>query len=231
MTADQVTASDRSVSPQHSTLVSRHTPATVFLVDDDASVRKALTRLMKSAGYTAQAFASASEFLAYWRDHDEGPGCLLLDVRMPGLSGLDLQHELQTANALLPIIFITGHGDIPMSVKAMKQGAVDFLPKPVKEKVLITAIEQALAKAARDLAERLELDDIKRRMEHLTAREREVMTLVVRGLLNKQIAFELGTVEKTVKVHRSRVMEKMQVQSLAELVRITEKVGLLAKPE
>jgi FixJ family two-component response regulator len=231
MTADQVTASDRSVSHQHSTLVSRHTPATVFLVDDDASVRKALARLMKSAGYTAQAFASASEFLSYWREHGGGSGCLLLDVRMPGLSGLDLQHELQTANALLPIIFITGHGDIPMSVKAMKQGAVDFLPKPVKEKDLIKAIEQALAKAARDLAERLELDGIKRRIEQLTAREREVMTLVVRGLLNKQIAFELGTVEKTVKVHRSRVMEKMQVQSLAELVRITEKVGLLAKPE
>ena len=231
MTADQVTARDRSVSHKHSTLVSRHTPATVFLVDDDASVRKALARLMKLAGYTAQAFASASEFLGYWRDHGGGPGCLLLDVRMPGLSGLDLQHELQTANALLPIIFITGHGDIPMSVKAMKQGAVDFLPKPVKEKDLIKAIEQALAKAARDLAERLELDGIKRRIEQLTAREREVMTLVVRGLLNKQIAFELGTVEKTVKVHRSRVMEKMQVQSLAELVRITVKVGLLANPE
>jgi FixJ family two-component response regulator len=190
-----------------------------------------LTRLIKSAGYTVQAFASANEFLVYWREHDAGLGCLLLDVRMPGLSGLDLQRELLAANALLPVIFITGHGDIPMSVKAMKEGAVDFLPKPVKEKELLKAIEQALAKAERDHAERLELDDIKRRMKNLTAREREVMTLVVRGLMNKQIAFELGTVEKTVKVHRSRVMEKMEVQSLAELVRIAEKVGLLAQTE
>jgi FixJ family two-component response regulator len=150
---------------------------------------------------------------------------------MPGLSGLDLQRELSAANALLPVIFITGHGDIPMSVKAMKEGAVDFLPKPVKEKDLLMAIEQALAKAARDHAERLDVDDIKRRIQSLTAREREVMALVVRGLLNKEIAFELGTVEKTVKVHRSRVMEKMEVESLAELVRITEKVDLLAKTE
>jgi len=197
---------------------------TVFLVDDDPSVRRALTRLIKSVGYTGQAFASARDFLAYWRATDEGPACLVLDVRMPGLSGLDLQHELQAAHTLLPIIFVTGHGDIPMSVKAMKEGAVDFLPKPVKDKDLLRAIDQALTRANHDHAERRELEDIQRRVKSLTPREREVMTLAVGGLLNKQIAFELGTVEKTVKVHRARVMEKMEVQSFAELVRIAERV-------
>jgi FixJ family two-component response regulator len=201
-------------------------PRTVFLVDDDASVRKALTRLIKSAGYTVQALASARDFLAYWRATDEGPACLVLDVRMPGLSGLDLQHELQAAHTLLPIIFVTGHGDIPMSVKAIKEGAVDFLPKPVKDTDLLRAIDQALARANHDYAERREHQDIQRRVESLTPREREVMALVVRGLLNKQIAFELGTVEKTVKVHRARVMEKMEVQSFAELVRIAERVKI-----
>jgi FixJ family two-component response regulator len=204
-------------------------PSTVFLVDDDDSVRRALTRLIKSAGYAVQAFASARDFLEYWRITNEGPACLVLDVRMPGLSGLDLQHELLASNTLLPIIFITGHGDIPMSVKAMKEGAVDFLPKPVKDKNLLNAIEQALTRANHDLREQKELEYVQRRLKTLTPREREVMTLVVRGLLNKQIAFELGTVEKTVKVHRARVMEKMKVQSLADLVRLAEKVGLAAK--
>jgi FixJ family two-component response regulator len=203
--------------------------STVFIVDDDASVRRALTRLIKSAGYPVQAFASARDFLEYWRANDQNPSCLVLDVRMPGLSGLDLQHELQAANTLLPIIFITGHGDIPMSVKAMKEGAVDFLPKPVTEKDLLRAIEQALARASHDHAERLESEEIQSRLTRLTPREREVMTLVVRGLLNKQIAFELGTVEKTVKVHRARVIQKMKVQSLAELVRLAEKVGIPEK--
>jgi FixJ family two-component response regulator len=203
--------------------------STVFIVDDDASVRRALTRLIKSAGYPVQAFASARDFLEYWRANDQNPGCLVLDVRMPGLSGLDLQHELQAANTLLPIIFITGHGDIPMSVKAMKEGAVDFLPKPVTEKDLLRAIEQALARASHDHAERLEFEEIQSRLTSLTPREREVMALVVRGLLNKQIAFELGTVEKTVKVHRARVIQKMKVQSLAELVRLAEKVGIPEK--
>ena len=199
--------------------------ATVFLVDDDASVRRALTRLIRSAGYKVQAFASAREFLD--RDRaSEGSDCLVLDIRMPGLSGLDLQHELHAANNPLPIIFITGHGDIPMSVKAMKHGAVDFLPKPVKDKELLNAIEQALARAKHDHAERRELEDIERRLKSLTPREREVMTLVVTGLLNKQIAFELGTVEKTVKVHRARVMEKMEANSVAELVRVAARVGV-----
>jgi FixJ family two-component response regulator len=202
---------------------------TVFVVDDDPAVRKALTRLIKSAGYTVQAFASAREFLGYWRVSDDGPACLVLDVRMPKFSGLDLQRELQTSNTPLPIIFITGHGDIPMSVKAMKKGAVDFLPKPVQDKDLLPAIEQALARARQAWDERQELADIKRRLDALTPREREVMALVVRGLLNKQIAFELGTVEKTVKVHRARVMEKMEVQSLAELVRLAERAGIPAK--
>jgi FixJ family two-component response regulator len=201
-------------------------PHTVFLVDDDASVRKALTRLIRSAGYDVQAFASARDFLEHWRVTAANPACLILDVRMPGLSGLDLQRELQVADTVLPIIFVTGHGNIPMSVKAMKDGAVDFLPKPVKDKDLLRAIEQALARADHDHAERLELEDIQRRLQTLTPREREVMTQVVRGLLNKQIAFELGTVEKTVKVHRARVMEKMEAQSLAELVRIAERVGV-----
>jgi len=198
---------------------------TVFLVDDDASVRKALTRLIRSAGYVVQAFASAHDFLDNSHVVDRGRACMVLDVSMPGLSGVDLQHELQDRNTLLPVIFITGHGDIPMSVKAMKEGAVDFLPKPVKDKELLKAIEQALGRADHDHAERLELENIQGRLMRLTQREREVMTLVVRGFLNKQIACELGTVEKTVKVHRARVMEKMEVASLAELVRVAERGG------
>lgn len=199
---------------------------TVFLVDDDASVRRALTRLIKSAGYDVRAFASAREFLECWSATNKGPACLVLDVRMPGLNGLDLQHKLQAADTPLPIIFITGHGNVPMSVKAMKQGAVDFLPKPVKDEELLESIEQALARAQREQGERQELEDIQRRLETLTPREREVMALVVTGLLNKQIAFAIGTVIKTVKVHRARVMEKMEVQSLAELVRIAERAGI-----
>jgi FixJ family two-component response regulator len=203
--------------------------ATVFLVDDDASVRRALTRLIKSAGYAVQAFASARDFLDHDHAAGEGPACLVLDVRMPDLSGLDVQRELQAANTLLPIIFITGHGDVPMSVKAMKEGAVDFLPKPIHDKELLPAIAQALARAHHDLQQRQELEDIQRRVQTLTPRERQVMALVVRGLLNKQIAFELGTVEKTVKVHRARVMEKMEVQSLAELVRLAERTHITEK--
>lgn len=198
---------------------------TVFLIDDDASVRRALARLIKAAGYQLQTFISAREFLDS-NLHNDGPSCLVLDVRMPGLSGMDLQRELQTANTTLPIIFITGYGNIPMSVKAMKEGAVDFLPKPVRDADLLRAIEQALARAVRERAYREELEDIRNRLEKLTAREREVMSLVVRGFLNKQIAVELGTVEKTIKVHRARVMQKMQVDSVAELVRVVERAGI-----
>jgi FixJ family two-component response regulator len=200
-------------------------PPTVFLVDDDSSVRRALARLIKSAGYQVQIFASAREFLD--RKPDETvPACLVLDVRMPGLSGIDLQRELTLTNLVLPIIFITGHGDIPMTVKAMKAGAVDFLPKPVRDADLLRAIEQALTRARREGAERKELEDIQRRIDNLTAREREVMSLVVKGWLNKQIAVELGTVEKTIKVHRARVMDKMQVDSVAELVRLAERAEI-----
>jgi FixJ family two-component response regulator len=202
----------------------------VFVVDDDASIRRALTRLIKSAGYQVNTFASARDFLeSGW--HSESPGCLVLDVRMPGLSGLDLQRELQNANLTLPIVFMTGHGDIPMSVTAMKAGAVDFLPKPVKDTDLLRAIKQALARAVHDRAERNELEDIQSRVEKLTPRERQVMGLVAKGMLNKQIAFELGTVEKTIKVHRARVMQKMQVQSLADLVRLTEKLQIPLKSQ
>jgi FixJ family two-component response regulator len=197
----------------------------VFLVDDDDSVRRGLGRLIKSGGYDVQTFVSARGFLQSG-DYNKGPACLVLDVRMPGLSGLDLQRELQAANAILPIIFITGHRDIPTTVSAMKAGAVDFLPKPVKDVVLLRAIEQALARAVRDSAERDALEAQKQRLNTLTPREREVMALVVNGLLNKQIAFELGTVEKTIKVHRARVMQKMGVNSLAELVRLAERSGI-----
>ncbi len=203
----------------------------VFLVDDDASVRRALARLIKSAGHQVQTFASAQEFLATPGSVAGKAGCLVLDVTMPGLTGIDLQQELQSKNCNLPIVFITGHGDIPMSVKAMKAGAVDFLLKPVNDTVLLGAIEQAMIRAARIRAERREMDDAQRRVETLTAREREVMPLVARGLANKIIAFELGTVEKTIKVHRARIMQKMQVQSFADLVRIVEKLNIARKPD
>ena len=199
--------------------------SSVFLVDDDESVRRALARLIKSAGHSVQTFASAQDFLGTKTGSQEA-GCLVLDVRMPGLTGIDLQRELQAMKRNLPIVFITGHGDIPMSVKAMKAGAVDFLQKPVKDKDLLKAIEQSLARAARDQSEREEIARIQKRVESLTPREFEVMALVVTGMLNKQIAFKLGTVEKTVKVHRARVMEKMGVDSIAELVRIAEKINI-----
>jgi FixJ family two-component response regulator len=200
-------------------------PPNVFLVDDDASVRRALARLIKSAGHNVQTFASAREFLGTKTGSQEA-GCLVLDVRMPGLTGIDLQRELHIMNRNLPIVFITGHGDIPMSVKAMKAGAVDFLQKPVKDKDLLRAIEQSLARAARDQSQREEIARIQKRVESLTPREFEVMALVVTGMLNKQIAFKLGTVEKTIKVHRARVMDKMDVDSIADLVRVAEKIGI-----
>jgi FixJ family two-component response regulator len=202
----------------------------VFLVDDDASVRRALARLIKSAGHQVQTFASAQEFLATPSSVAERAGCLVLDVSMPGLTGMDLQRELQSKNCNLPIVFITGHGDIPMSVKAMKAGAVDFLPKPVQDTVLLGAIEQAMMRASRIRAARQTVEDAQRRVETLTARERQVMPLVVRGLPNKIIAYELGIVEKTIKVHRARIMRKMQVQSFADLVRIVEKLSVAREP-
>jgi len=196
----------------------------VFVVDDDASVCKALDRLIRSVGLKAETFPSAKDFLR--REPHNGPSCLVLDIRMPGLSGLDLQRELAAKDYSIPIIFITGHGDIPMSVQAMKAGAVDFLPKPFSDQELLDAIHGALEKDALAREERAELSKIQRRISSLTPREHEVFVRVVTGMLNKQIAWELGASEKTIKVHRARVMEKMGVQSVAELVHLAEKAGI-----
>jgi FixJ family two-component response regulator len=196
----------------------------IFVVDDDPSVRRALKRLISSAGFQVETFASAQDFLQSSR-HD-GPACLVLDVRLPGVSGLDLQEQLTAAGLNMPIVFITGHGDIPMSVRAMKAGAVDFLPKPFNDQDLLDAIHLALEKDKKTRREQAEVAEIQRRVDTLTPREREVFALVVTGLLNKQVAARLGTSEKTIKVHRARVMEKMHSESLAELVRLAEKVGI-----
>jgi FixJ family two-component response regulator len=201
-------------------------PPTVFVVDDEPSVRTGLTRLLKSAGYAVESFASAREFLDRL-NFDDCAGCAVLDVSMPGLNGLDLQLELKAFALPISIIFITGHGDIPMSVRAMKAGAVDFLAKPVHDDDLLGAIKTAMTRNAEELGRHAVLRELQRRASTLTPREREVMSLVVRGRLNKQVADELGTVEKTIKVHRARVMEKMQVTSLADLVVAAEKLGVL----
>jgi FixJ family two-component response regulator len=197
----------------------------VFIVDDDAAVRKSLVRLLNSAGYRSESFASAEDFLDRW-ERDPAHGCVLLDIQMPGLDGLQLQQKLQMSDLLIPIIFITGHGDIPMSVKAMKAGAVDFLSKPFRDNNLLEAVQQAILRDRRQRAERADRETVQKRYEALTPREREVMALVVRGLLNKQISSELGASEKTIKIHRGRVMQKMRVQSVAELVRAAEKIGV-----
>jgi RNA polymerase sigma factor (sigma-70 family) len=198
----------------------------VFIVDDDASVRKGLERLVRSVGLRGETFASAPEFLQ--RAPADGPSCLVLDVRMPEVSGLALQETLATAGHPIPIIFITGHGDITMSVRAMKAGAVDFLAKPFNDQDLLEAIQEAISKDMQARKERATIQDVQGRVDMLTPRERDVLALVVAGLLNKQIAAALGTSEKTVKVHRARVMQKMQVQSVAQLVLLAEKVGLTA---
>jgi FixJ family two-component response regulator len=199
----------------------------VFVVDDDSSMREALTDLITSVGLLVEAFKSAREFLEHRRG--DAPACLVLDVRLPGLSGLDLQRELVRTEAPIPIIFITGHGDIPMSVRAIKEGAVEFLAKPFRDQELLDAIQHALEidRAARQ--ERSLVAEVRRRYESLTKREREVMRLVVSGLLNKQIAGELGSSEVTVKMHRGQVMRKMKAQSLVQLVRMAEKVGITSE--
>jgi FixJ family two-component response regulator len=197
----------------------------IFVVDDDASVRKSLSRLIRSAGYTVEAFASAKEFLA--RMPSTGPSCLVLDVRMPNVTGLDLQKTLAGAVHRIPIVFVTGHGDISMSVSALKAGAVDFLTKPFDGKALLGALAQALAKDTRDLGTEARVKEIQERAKQLTKRESQVFALVVTGMLNKQIAAELGIGEKTVKVHRARVMEKMRAGSVAELVRLADGVGVI----
>jgi FixJ family two-component response regulator len=197
----------------------------VFVVDDDPSARKSLTRLLASAGYAVEAFASAREFLA--RERHAGPCCLVLDVRMPGLTGLDLQDALAAAGRRMSIVFVTGHADVPMSVKAMKGGAVDLLTKPVDAKDLLKAIQRAVAKDVQHLGDETRIAEIQERIKMLTPREMEVFALVVTGMLNKQIAFELGISEKTVKVHRARVMEKMRAGSVAELVRLADRAGVI----
>ena len=200
----------------------------VGIVDDDPSVRKGLARLVTSAGYRVEVFASAREFLE--RPQQEDLSCLLLDVRMPGITGLELQEALAVAGRRMSIVFVSGHGEVVGTVKAMKRGAIDFLTKPVDARELLGAIERAVAKALTVQRAHADATDVQGRLKTLTAREAQVFALVVTGMLNKQIAAELGIVEKTVKVHRARVMEKMRAGSLAELVRLADRAGIIAKP-
>ena len=196
----------------------------VFVIDDDASMRDAVSRLLNAVGLTVQTFASAREFLA--GRLPDVPGCAVLDVRLPGLSGLDLQREMVERGIHIPVIFITGHGDIPMSVQAMKAGAVEFLTKPFRDQDLLDAVRSGIQLDRQGRKERAELAELREGLRQLTPREREVMSLVVAGLLNKQIALRLGTSEKTIKIHRSHVMQKMRADSLADLVRMSQKLGI-----
>jgi FixJ family two-component response regulator len=196
----------------------------VFIIDDDPLYRSSSERLVRSVGFDVQSFESARDFLSSRRP--DAPSCLILDVRMPGLSGLDLQRELAEAGVHLPIIFVTGHGDIPMSVQAMKAGAVEFLTKPFRDQVLLDAIRHALERDQIARKQRARNADLRRRYESLNPREREVFKCLVSGMLNKQTADELGTTERTVKFHRGNIMRKMQVKSVAELVRTAEVLGI-----
>jgi len=196
----------------------------VFAIDDDQSVRRGLRRLFKSAGYTAETFASAEDYLA--REIFEGPICLVLDVRMPGLKGPGLQEALEKRGACEQIVFLTGHGDVPTATRAMKNGAVDFLTKPFDDEELILAVKRALERAEEQLRRRGERREARRRIDKLTPREFEVFRFVIMGLLNKQIAAELHTAEKTIKVHRGRVMQKLGVTSVPDLVRVSESAGV-----
>ena len=199
----------------------------VYVVDDDAAVRDAIKNLLESVGIRVQTFASGSEFMA--RTPAEAPSCLILDVRLPGTSGLEFQRELTAAGVDIPIIFITGHGDIPITVQAMKAGAVDFLTKPFREQELLDAIHKAVDRDRQRREQTAEVAKLRQRYEELTPREREVMALVTQGLLNKQIAAELGASETTVKIHRGQVMRKMGAESLADLVRMADRLPNLSK--
>ncbi|MDX2512600.1 MAG: response regulator [Desulfobacterales bacterium] len=204
-------------------------PPLIFIVDDDPDVRLALSRLIDSVELDFETFASADEFLL--RKLPNRPCCLILDIRMPGLNGLELQEELVKREHAIPIVFITGHGDIPMSVKAMKKGAVDFLPKPFDEEDLLSAVDKAIAKSDQMRKSELEKANVQGLLQALTPREHEVMRWVITGMLNKQIARTLDISEKTVKFHRAHIMEKMQVESVAELVRLTQKADILPANE
>ena len=196
--------------------------ATVFIIDDDAGMRESIKDLVESVGLQAEAFATAQEFLS--SDRGGGPSCLVLDVRLPGISGLDLQHELRRTGIKIPIIFITGHADIPMTVTAMKSGAIEFLTKPFRDQDLLDVIQRALNRDRMLREKHQQLAELQQRYAGLSTREREVMTLVVAGMLNKQIAAELKASETTVKIHRAHVMQKMQAKSLPELVRMADKL-------
>jgi FixJ family two-component response regulator len=203
------------------------TDSLVFVVDDDRSMRVAVERLLRSSGLEVESFSSARTFLE--REPAEVACCLVLDVRMPELTGLDLQQALRRSDADIPIVFITGHGDVPTSVRAMKSGAEDFLQKPFNDQELLDAVHRALERDRHARASRAELAELGERLDSLTPREREVLELVVKGLMNKQIAFELGAAEKTIKVHRGRVMRKMRADSLADLVRMAGKLGIASE--